>query len=372
MTGYDYGNARLRARRAALLSRDQYAGLLGRDLPGLLTALAGTVYRAQAQAPGPAPVVAVEAGAARDAASGPLRALDRLVREHLAAALGDVAGFYRDQAATVVAAVFGRFDVPNVLALLRAAHRRGVAVDGAAADGAPVLIPAGRVGGRTAREAAGQPDLPAAARLLAGRGLPNPDSAAALLTAARRYEVDTSLAAVEHAVARAARAHQLQVLTAAGPAAEPVAAALRRETDDQNLLLALRLREAAQPPAAARGGPAFLPGGTVPDGQLAAIQRAPAQVGAVTAASAAPARWRAGLAAWADGGDLATLQAGLDTSRLRAELRLLRAADPLGPAAVLHHVLAHLAQARNIRLLAQAAAGPLTPGTARQHLVEPV
>ena len=369
MTGYDYGNARLRARRAGLLGRDEYAGLLGRDLTGLLAALAATAYRAQAA---PAGAGAAEAGAAEDgvagdAASGPLRALDRLVRDHLAAALGDVAGFYRDQAATVVAAVFGRFDVPNVLALLRAAHRGGAAA----------LVPAGRVGGRTAREAAGQPDLPAAARLLAGRGLPDPDSAAALLSAARRYEVDTSLAAVEHAVARAGRAHQLQVLTAAGPAAGPVAAALRRETDDQNLLLALRLREAAQPPAAARaaaarGGPAFLPGGTVPDGQLAAIQRAPAQADALAAASAAPARWHAGLAAWADGGDLATLQAGLDTSRLRAELRLLRAADPLGPAAVLHHVLAHLAQARNIRLLAQAAAGAISPGTARQHLVEPV
>lgn len=358
MTGYDYGNARLRARRAGLLRREQYAALAGRDLPGLLAALAATGYRAQA---------------ADTAAMGPLRLAERLVREHLAAALDDVTTFYRDRAATVVAAIFGRFDVHNVLTLLRAAHQGGAAgLDGAA------LLPGGRLDVRTAREAAGQPELPAAARLLAGRRLPDPDSAAALLAASRRYELDTSLAAVEHAVTWAGRAHQIQVLAAAGPAAEPVTAVLRRETDDQNLLLALRLREAGQPPAAASGpglaGRPFLPGGTVPDGQFADIQRAPGRADARTAATAGPAaaRWGSALAAWADSGDLAALHARLDAGRLRADLRLLRRADPLGPAAVLYHVLAHQAQARNVRLLAQAAAGTISHDAARQRLISPV
>jgi V/A-type H+-transporting ATPase subunit C len=358
VTGYDYGNARLRARRADLLRREQYAALAGRDLPGLAAALAATGYRAQAE----------------DAASiGPPRLVERLVRAQLATALGDVAGFYRDRAAAVVAAIFGRFDVHNALALLRAAHQGGAAgPDGAA------LIPAGRLDARTAREAASQPELPATARLLASRRLPDPDSAAALLAAARHYELDTSLAAVEHAVARAGRAHQIHVLSAAGPAAEPVTAVLRRETDDQNLLLALRLREAGQPPAAANGpGPAsrpFLPGGTVPDGQFAAIQGAPARADLLAVATTGPAaaRWGSALTAWADDGDLAALQARLDSERLRADLRLLRGADPLGPAAVLYHVLAHQAQARNIRLLAQAAAGTISHDAARQQVIEPV
>ena len=357
MNGYDYGNARLRARRAALLRADQYASLAGRDLPGLLTALAATCYKAQADA-------------AADRAGGPLRLVERLVCDHLAAALGDVAGFYHDQAKAVVTAMLGRFDVQNVLALLRAAHHGGAPAVSAA------LVPAGRLSPRTAREAAAQPDLPAAARLLAGHELPDPDSAAALRRAARHYELDASLAPVEHAVARAGRAHQLQTLTAAGPTAEPVTAALHRETSDQNLMLALRLREAGDRPATGRaaghGGGPFLPGGTVPNGQLAAVQAAPARAGAAATAAATAARWRPALTAWADGGDLATLQAALDTERLRAELRLLRRADPLGPAAVLHHVLAHQVQARNIRLLAHAAAGDISHDTARQQLIEPV
>ena len=353
MTGYDYGNTRLRARRAALLRREHYATLLGRDLPGLLTALAATCYRPQAEA-------------AAGASGGGLALLYRVADNHPGAALADVPGFYRGRAGNVVAALFGRFDVGNVVALLRAAHHRRA---GDAARNALML--AGRLDPRTAGEAGAQPDLPAAARLLAGSRLPDPDSAAVLLAAARRYEVDTSLAAVEHAVASAARAHQLRVLTAAGAAAEPVAAALRRETDDLNLLLALRLREAANGQATGNTESPYLPGGTVPGGLLTAIRRAPARADVLAATAAAPGRWNSPLAAWADGAGLATLEVRLHTGRLRAELAVLRRADPLGAAPVLHHVLAHQAQTRNIRLLAQAAAGAIGHDTAQQHLITP-
>ena len=357
MTGYDYGNARLRARRAALLRREQYAGLLGLDLPGLLAALAETSYRPQAEA---------AAGA-----SGGLRLLYRVALDHLAAALADVAGFYRDRAGEAVAALLGRFDLHNALTVLRAAHQGTAEATAGAA-----LLPVGIIDARTAREAASRPDLPAAARLLAGRRLPDPDSAATLLAAARRYEIDTSLAAVEHAVARAARAHQLRVLTAAGAAAEPATAALRRETDDLNLLLALRLREAANGQATGSTpgttGPPYLPGGTVPDGRFAAIQHALARADVLAAAAPAPARWQAPLATWAEEGDLAALHASLEAERLRAELRLLQHADPLGAAAVVYHVLAHQAQARNIGLLAQAAAGAIGRDAVSHQLITPV
>jgi vacuolar-type H+-ATPase subunit C/Vma6 len=354
VTGYDYGNARLRARRALLLRREHYAGLLGHDLPGLLAALMATSYRPQAEA-------------AAGASGGGLGLLYRVAHDHLAAALADVPGLYRNRAGDVAAAVLGRFDVHNVLTALRAAHRGGTAaVTGTA------FVAAGRVDARTAREASGQPDLPAAARLLAGRRLPDPDSAAALLAAARQYEPGASLGSVEHAVACAARAHQLRVLTAAGAEAEPAASALRRETDDANLLVALRLREAAQERPGQGPWSPYLPGGTVPAGLLAAIQGAPARADVLAAAAPAPDRWRSALAAWAERGDLAALQGGLETGRLRTELRLLRRADPLGAATILQHVLAHQAQARNIRLLAQAAAGAIGHDTARQGLITPV
>lgn len=358
MTGYEYGNTRLRARRAALLRAEQYDALLGRDLPGLLAALGTTSYRPQ-----------VEVAAA--ASGGGLGLLYRVARDHLGAALADVAGFYRNRAGAVVAALFGRFDVHNVRALLRAAHH-GCA--GTVADAA--LVPVGRVDARVAGEAAAQPDLPATARALAARRLPDPDTAAVLLAASRQYEVNAGLGAVEHAVTSTARVHQLGVLTAAGVAAEPAAAALRRETDEENLLLALRARATADGPAwddaPGQAGPPYLPGGTMPDGWFAAIQRAPARADVLAIAARGPGRWRSPLDAWAEGADLATLQAALDSRRLRAELRLLRRADPLGAAEALHHVLAHQVQARNIVLLSQAAAGVIDRDAARQHLIVPV
>jgi len=48
VTGYDYGSARLRARRRGLLRHEQYAGLLGRDGPGLLAGLAASSCLPQA------------------------------------------------------------------------------------------------------------------------------------------------------------------------------------------------------------------------------------------------------------------------------------------------------------------------------------
>jgi vacuolar-type H+-ATPase subunit C/Vma6 len=357
MSGYDYGNTRLRARRAALLRRDHYHGMLGRDLPGLLAALAATSYRPQAEA------VALRPG-------GQLAQLYQAADDHLAAALTGISSYYRGRAHNVVTALLGRFDLEAVLALLRAAHH-GTLPSGAGALPPPVA----RLDTATARLAAREPDLPAAARFLAARRLPDPDSAGALLTAQRRYEIDTDLARLEETVARAARGHQLRVLTAAGPPAAPAAAALRRETDDRNLLLALRLRE----PGTNRSGGtasehagAYLPGGTVPLPLFNAIQRIAERAQVVPAATQARPAWHDALADWAVGGSLAALHARLDTERLRTDLRLLARADPLGPAPVLHHVRAHQAQARNLRLLAQAAAGAVSHEEARRQLVPPI
>jgi hypothetical protein len=306
------------------------------------------------------------------AGGGPLEPIYRMARDHLVAALTGIGGFYRGRAKDVVTALLGRFDVHGVLTVLRARHH-GVASDVACA----LLVPVGALDAETAREAAGEPDLPAAARLLAARRLPDPGTAAALLRAQRRYEIDTVLARVEETVACSARVHQLKVLMTAGAEAEPALTALQREADHLNLLLALRLREPPNGRAgtAASGGTgvgqAYLPGGTVPLPLFAEIQRAPARADVLAAATAARPAWHGPLAAWAEVGDLATLHADLDTERLRTELRLLRRGDPLSAAVVLHYVLAHQAQARNLRLLAQAAVGAVGHDEARRYLVAP-
>jgi V/A-type H+-transporting ATPase subunit C len=351
MSGYDYGNTRLRARRTGLLRDEQYAALAGRDLPALVTALAATSYRPQAEA-----------------ASADLGSLNRVVRDHMVTALADVSGFYRGRAGDVVAALLGRFDVHAVLTVLRARHH-GIPAETACA----LLLPVGAVSAQTARRAAREPDLPAAARFFAARRLPDADTAAVLLHAQRRYEIDGDLACVEEAVARSARTRQATVPAAAGPEAEQVTTAIRREIDDLNLLLALRLR-ASGPGGSGTGGPkAYLPGGSVSLSALRAIQQAPTRPDAVAAVpGSAHQAWRGPLSAWSENGDLTVLHADLEDERLRTQLQALRKGDPLGAAPVLHYVLAHQAQARNLRLLGQAAVGAVSHDDARRHLIAPV
>jgi V/A-type H+-transporting ATPase subunit C len=351
MTGYDYGNTRLRARRAGLLRAEDYVALAGRDLPALVTALAATAYRPQAEA-----------------AAADLKSLNRIVHDHMVAALAGVSEFYRGRAAEVVAALLGRFDLHAVLTVLRARHH-GIAADAATAW----LIPVGAVSAQTARRAAREPDLPAAARFFAAQRLPDADTAAALLHAQRRYEIDADLALVEETVTRSACARQATVLAAAGPEAAQVTTATQREADDLNLLLALRLREAGPDGPGAGDREAYLPGGSVPPPVLREIRRAPARRDAVAAAGGpAHESWRGPLADWSESGDLAALHTALEDERLRTQLRVLRRGDPLGAAPVLHYVLAHQAQARNLWLLGQAAAGVVSHDQARRGLVAPV
>jgi V/A-type H+/Na+-transporting ATPase subunit C len=236
-----------------------------------------------------------------------------------------------------------------------------------------LLMPVGGISAETALRAAREPDLPAAARFLAARRLPDPDTAAALVAAQRRYEIDADLARVEQTVARSARAFRVATLATAGAEAGPATAAVGRETDDLNLLLALRLRDAADD-GSGDWAP-FLPGGSVLLPLLRAIRRAPASADAVAAVSgsaSAHRAWHGLLATWARGGDLAALHAGLQTERLRTQLRELRRGDPLGAAPVAHYVLGHQAQARNLRLLAQAAVGAVSHDQARRQLVAPI
>ena len=82
--------------------------------------------------------------------------------------------------------------------------------------------------------------------------------------------------------------------------------------------------------------------------------------------------WGGPLSDWSESGDLAALHAALEDERLRTQLRALRGGDPLGAAPVLHYVLAHQAQARNLRLLGQAAAGTVSHDQARRQLVTPI
>ena len=109
---FAYGNTRLHARRGELLRGADYERLLGEDVDGLLDALDGTPYARDV-----------------DAAGGDdgLRRLHETIRSHLSRSLEEMRSFYAERARRVVDLLLSRFDIHNVVTVLRAqagTHRR--------------------------------------------------------------------------------------------------------------------------------------------------------------------------------------------------------------------------------------------------------
>jgi V/A-type H+/Na+-transporting ATPase subunit C len=136
-----YGNTRLRARKAELLGAAEYEALLGRDLEGLVEALTASAYRADLEA-----ALAVT-GADR-------RALNEALRRHLARALEGLRAFYEGSARELVDLLLSRFDLHNLLTLVRG-RVRGQAAEEVLAN----VLPLGALGGAPAQEIASQPEL---------------------------------------------------------------------------------------------------------------------------------------------------------------------------------------------------------------------
>lgn len=106
MSGYDYGNARLRAMKSQLLARSELQDLAEiRNLDGLIAALAKTVY-------GRAVDIAIVH------ASG-LGVITEALRLDLIDQLGRVRGFYGKQAQAMMTVMLRSYDVHNLKTVLR-------------------------------------------------------------------------------------------------------------------------------------------------------------------------------------------------------------------------------------------------------------
>jgi vacuolar-type H+-ATPase subunit C/Vma6 len=354
-----YGNTRLRARKAELLDADEYEALLGRDLEGIFEALAGTAYRPEIEA-----VLAV---------SGDRRALHEALRRHLARALAEQRRFYDGRAGELLDLLLSRFDLHNLLALLRGRVREQPPEQILAN-----IFPLGQLGDAAAHEIARQPETARAVDLLVSWRLPDPDTARALAGAWPEYERTEDLRALEHAL-RARHALRLeQDLHAAGPDAEPLRELVAREHDAVNLLIVLRLRFALQldelselPTAPAAGR--FLAGGRIDFEALETALRQPTRAEAVSKLVEAARRedWRAPLERIAAGGDLPTLQRELEASRVRWAVGLFLRGDPLGLDIPIAYMVAKENEVRNLRLLGEGAAGGLPAAAVRAQLIIP-
>lgn len=356
---FAYGNTRLRARKGELLRPEAYEALLGRDVDAILELLADTSYRAEIEA-------------ALTFAEG-TRALYVALGRHLARTLDELRAFYEGSTRELVDLLLSRFDLRNLLALLRG-RARGKPPEQVLAN----VVPLGALGGPAGQEIARQPELARVVDLLVSWRLPDPHAARALARAWPEYERTEDLAALEHTLT-ARHAHRLEeALRAQGTAADPLRELVARERDAVNVLVVLRLRFALQldeltalPPAPGAGR--FLVGGTIPEDALEDALRQPTRPEAVEklVEAARRADWRAPLRRIASGGDLPTLQRELESSRVRWAVGLFLRGDPLGFDVPIAYTVAKENEVRNLRMLGEGAAGGLSVATLRAQLIVP-
>lgn len=347
---FAYGNARLRARKGDLLQESDYERLVGKDVEALLGALDATPYAPD-----------VEAALTRHHG---VRRLHEAIRLHLARSLEEMRTFYTGSARELVDLLLSRFDVQNVVALLRAQAGHSRPPEEALLG----VVPVGWLSEPLAREILRQHE-PARAVALLTRWTPDAAQARALRNAFAEYERSDDLAAFERAVVADHVARLAEALEQAGPDGETLLRFAHREIDQQNLLVALRLRSALE-----RGEVTeleldreLLPGGLVAAGSLDAAVRGPEAVSDL--AELGGEAWRAPLARWATTGDLVALERELEQRWVADATALFATGDPLSIDVPLAFSVAKHTEARNLRFLAEAAAGHGDPELVRRELL---
>lgn len=333
MSGYEYGNTRLRAMRSRLLTRSDYVDMMGAgSLDRMLAMLADTPYSPD-----------VEAALVR--ARG-LDRLDRALRSNLAGTLTRMAGFYEGRPRQLVNLLLSRWDLRNLRVLIQ------VAGLGIPSDATRLVVPAGRLQESQLTELAAQDSVASLVDQMVVWGIPSPESAFALLRSRTEFMSDGDIARLELAIDRAFAGEMDRVL-----ATEPDGAAviLRSEIDARNLELALRLRAARMDgePGWSEASDRYLSGGLQPPelwGQIADTDR-PEVVAEIAGGRSQIPRWDQALSEWAAGGGLAELSDGLQRAITSAARSRFVTGDQLGFDIPVAFTFAKEAEIRNLSLI---------------------
>lgn len=214
---FDYGNARLRARKAALLRRPAYDRLLRTDLAGAVQALADGPYGRDLDAVGPRHMH--------------LRALHEAVSRHLARSLEEMRSFYAGSARGLVDLLLGKWDLHNLLTLLR-----GRLTAAPAEQTLANLVAIGALGGPAGAQLADQPNAERTVELLIRRRLPSPELARELARAWPAHARTGNRSALEETLVTRHLAQQRAALATFGDAGQPLARELERGAEDRSAL----------------------------------------------------------------------------------------------------------------------------------------
>ena len=334
MTGYEYGNTRVRAMRSRLLGTDDYAEMIAAgSLDRALAVLAETDYRPD-----------VETALVR--AQG-LRRMDYSARSNLTRTLKAMASFYAETPRRHVDLLLHRWDRRNLRALLRLPEATRMSPDLTG-----LLVPAGRLDEAALAELVAQGDARSLIDLLVAWGVPTIETATAIARARYRYETEGDPAVLELAIDRAFAQELEDVL---GEEGDGAAAVLRSEIDARNLETALRLRRARLDRES--GWPDvtvdYVPGGLVPTdvwGQVA-LTDTPEAIAALLTARRLPPRWDRVIGAWVEHGDIVRVHDDLQRATTAAAVERFVTGDVLGFDIPLAYVFAKEAEVRNLQLI---------------------
>ena len=345
MSDFDYGNARLHAMKARLLSRRTLEGLAEtRSVPGLITALTNTAYRE-----------AVEAALARSLEEpAGLECLAEALRNDLVATVGKARVFFRDKAGELAALVLRRYDLHNVKAVLR-----GLAQHVPANEILASTLPIGDLRPADLAELARSANFRGAVDLLTTWAVPL--SRPLLELRARRRGDGADVPEMELTLDRWHLQTARRAAREAGDEGKTYLEALRLEADAANIVTALRLvgvPEAATTLRAHFGTGEttvlFIGPGHIPLGLLAEAARQPSVTQAVNALAGTlyGATLQGAMEKYATANRLSVFERALMRQQLQQAVGFF-AADPLGIGVLLGYVVLKTNEVANLRAIAQ-------------------
>ena len=341
MSEYDYGNARVRAMKSRLLSRSSLELMAeAGSVDGLIAALTDTPYRQ-----------AVEAALLRW--SG-LECLAEALRANLVATVGKARTFYQGAAGALAALALRRYDLHNLIAVLRGLARH-VPPDEILAS----TLPVGELRPADLAELAGAADFRAALDLLATWRLPLAQPV--LKQRAVGHAGEDNLFFIELALQSWHMQSALQAARAGGAKAAPLHETLMLEADATNILTVLRLAGVMDPASAvgdllgAEGVVGLFVGpGRVRVSRLAEAANRRSAAGAAEVLAPTPYGADLAEALVTDGGPpvLSAVERALRLRQIRHAAGLF-ARDPLGIGVLLGYVALKMAEISNLRAIAQ-------------------
>jgi len=352
--GYDYGNARLRARKARLFRREDYEGLLAAEgIDGVISALSQSPYGDEISA-----ALVIHRG---------FSCVAEALRRNFAAEMRRMRTFYEGQPQALLDRVLTRWDIFSLKGILRG-RAAGIPTE----EIMETVVPAGRLHEAELEEIAQQPTLRASIELIATWRLP---FAPILVGELESYQRTEDLAMMALALDRYYYDTALQGLVGNGNV-EMVREVLETEIDVANIMAVLRLVSsgvAAQELEERFQARDFLPiliasGQTVSYDRLSSLE-ASASFEQVLAALEGTALGRILRAEEAQ--DLVSIENGLDRHLVEKGVGFLRR-DPLGMGVPLGYIWAKRNEIVNLRVLAQGKVRELSEERIREQLFLPL